>query len=293
MIDGSTRLYGILGSPVSHSLSPAIYNALFQAAGANRVYLPLEVTSADLDLALKALKILAFDGFNVTTPHKEQVVAHLDELIGPAQELGCVNTIHRDGDLWKGYNTDGAGLRRWLEERRGVDLSSRRILVLGAGHAARSILLALGERKPEALRVLNRTWARFESSFFEKHRVPLSLELIGADRTEPASVYADSDLVINATSFGLGGEGSGTPGGLPGLEQIGAACLAVDTNYGSRGPTPFMKALPGGIESHDGRGMLLHLAGEAYRIFTGAEPDLEPAASLLRGSGDTRLDPNS
>ena len=138
VINGSTKIYGIIGDPVAHSLSPLMQNRAFAACGLDCCYVPFRVDAAGLPAAVAAVRALGLGGVNVTIPHKERVVAYLDEVDRSAAMIGAVNTIvNRDGRLI-GYNTDGAGWLASLHEG-GFDPGGRRVVLLGAGGAARAV----------------------------------------------------------------------------------------------------------------------------------------------------------
>lgn len=131
-IDGHTRLVGLLGYPIEHTRSPQMHNAAFNALGLNYCYLPLSVAPADIAEAVNGLVALGFVGANVTIPHKQAVIAHLDELSDEARAIGAVNTIVFANGRRTGYNTDGVGFLRAMTDR-GLSVAGGHALVLGAG----------------------------------------------------------------------------------------------------------------------------------------------------------------
>ncbi len=140
----STRLAGVIGDPVRHSLSPAIHNAAFRATGLDWVYLAFEVPAGEAAAAVAAMRALGLEGLNVTMPHKAGVAQAVDRLSPVAAELGAVNTVVREGAALIGHNTDGDGLVASLRAEHGFEPASRRGLVLGAGGTARAVVRALG-----------------------------------------------------------------------------------------------------------------------------------------------------
>ena len=140
---GSTRVAGVIGDPVRHSLSPALHNAAFSALGLDWTYLAFEVPSGQGADAVAAMRVLGIDGLSVTMPHKDTVAAAVDELSPAAALLGAVNCVRRDGDRLIGENTDGAGFLRSLRTQAGVDPAGLHTVVLGAGGAARAVIVAL------------------------------------------------------------------------------------------------------------------------------------------------------
>ncbi|OQY18269.1 MAG: shikimate dehydrogenase, partial [Desulfobacteraceae bacterium 4572_35.1] len=150
-ITAATNVYGIFGDPVIHSLSPLMQNAAFAACGINAVYLPFNVTKANLDAAVLGAKAMNVRGVNVTIPHKEAVCPLLDSIDGSAQLIGAVNTIVNSDGCLVGYNTDGVGLVRSLRSDLGVDLNGNvQVVVLGAGGAARAAVVALAQQGVKA-----------------------------------------------------------------------------------------------------------------------------------------------
>src|SRR5438093_2028414 len=155
MIKGDTKVHSLYGSPVAHSLSPVIFNTTFQKLSLNRAYVPFEVSRDNLKQAVEAARILGFDGFNVTMPHKTAIVEMLDRLDKNAEKSGAVNTVDTTKNGLVGYNTDGEGAIRALRSY-GFEPNNKRILVLGAGGAAQAIVHRLSSEN-NTVRILNRT----------------------------------------------------------------------------------------------------------------------------------------
>jgi shikimate dehydrogenase len=143
-VDGATKLYGIMGKPVSHSLSPAMHNAAFQAQGLNKVYVAFEVT--DVARALDGFRAIGVGGVSVTIPHKQAVIPYLDTIDPVARKIGAVNTLLIEGMHIRGYNTDWIGANKALDTI--IDLPASTVLVLGAGGSARAIGFGLQEKGP-------------------------------------------------------------------------------------------------------------------------------------------------
>ena len=194
MIDAQTKLYGIIGNPVHHSLSPAIHNRAFRQLGWNAVYLAFEVK--DLEEALKGIRGLGVSGVSVTIPFKTEVVPFLDKVEGLAKKIGAVNTIVNRGGRLIGYNTDSDGALKALEER--MDLSGQRVVLLGAGGAARAIGFGLKERDCQLI-IVNRSPIRGEalSRELKCHFLPMS-SLGKMKRGD-----LEADVIINATPLGM------------------------------------------------------------------------------------------
>src|SRR5712691_12110745 len=158
MIKGDTRVHSLYGSPVAHSLSPIAFNTTFEKLSLNRAYVPFEVSKDNLKNAVEAARTLGFDGFNVTMPHKTTILEMVDRLEESVEKIGSVNTVARTKSGLVGYNTDGEGAVRAL---RSYDFepNNKRILVLGAGGAARALVHRFSGDNNK-IKILNRTLAR-------------------------------------------------------------------------------------------------------------------------------------
>jgi len=268
-ITGTTRVVGIFGDPVAHSLSPRMHNTAFSATGLDAVYVPFHVTAAQLRDAVQAIRTLGLVGVNLTIPHKEAVCALVDELDPAAALIGAVNTIvNRHGRLL-GYNTDGAGLLRALERELGVTVAGKRVLLLGAGGAARAALVALAQAGAAWVGVANRTLARAEQLVVElAPRLPqttlAALSLAGA-----AALPAKIDLLVNSSALGLPGKEpcSLSSGCLP-----GPGGAVYDMVYGEQTTALVAAAQAAGLVAADGRGMLAGQGEVAYSLWFGVEP---------------------
>ena len=202
MISGKTAVYGLIGDPVEHSLSPAMQNAAFKALDLDCVFLAFKVSAADVEDALLGMRSLAVQGLNVTMPHKSSVIPHLDEIDETAKLLDSVNTILNHHGKLRGFSTDGAGARHALEEN-GANLSGKRLVLLGAGGAAKAIAYELAKEVSELI-LLNRTPAKTEplaqviNEKINKNVVTGSLSPEIVQKS-----LRDADILINATSTGM------------------------------------------------------------------------------------------
>jgi shikimate dehydrogenase len=274
-IQGTTRILGIFGDPVAHSLSPAMQNEALRQAGVDAVYVPFHVPPDQLPAAMDAIRALGIWGVNLTIPHKEAVCAHLDEIDTEAQRIGAVNTVvNHDGKL-TGFNTDAPGLLRSLAEDLEFSPDGKQILLLGAGGACRAALAALGSAGAAWVGIANRTRKRAEelasrfSRFFPgTHFATLPLDSL--DPTAPSQVPARIDLLVNTTSVGLRGESfTELPWGK--LHPGGSVYDMVYT----RGGTPLLQAAEArGFRRADGLGMLVAQGEEAFFLWTGVKPPL-------------------
>ena len=202
VISGKTRVCGVIGDPIEHTLSPVMHNAAFEALKIDYVFLAFNVKSAEVGNAISGMRALAIHGLNVTMPHKNAVVKYLDEVDPTGKTIGSVNTIlNKDGRLL-GFNTDGVGALNALEQN-GVDPRGKKIVLLGAGGAAKAIAYTLAQEADELV-ILNRTpkpASELVTLLKEKFR-----KKINSGELSPSIIeenLADSDVLINATSVGM------------------------------------------------------------------------------------------
>lgn len=260
----------LLGQPVAQSLSPRLHNAAFAAAGIEARYVLRETSATELPMAVSCLREPACLGANVTAPHKQAVLALLDELSEVARALGAVNTIVNTRGRLSGDNTDAGGLAGWMGQA-GIDPRGQPALVLGAGGAARAAVWALGELDAASVCVLNRTpehAARVVEALGSCHpRVALragSLDEAARPATEACGV------VVNATSLGHHG---GAPSVHP--SWYSPQGVAIELVYNPP-MTGFMRAAQAaGARTENGLGMLVHQAALAFERWTGRPAPLE------------------
>jgi shikimate dehydrogenase len=203
-VTGNTRVCALIGDPVEHTVSPAMHNAAFAAAGLDFIYVPFRVRPEGLAAAVAGLRALNVRGFNVTIPHKVAVIPLLDGLDSLAEKIGAVNTVVNDGGVLKGFNTDAAGFMRAALEA-GIEPRGRRVVVLGAGGASRAISYVLADRGAD-LTIINRlqelAWAEGIARQIEDDMGRLVRVLELRDDLL-AEALAGADLLVNATSVGV------------------------------------------------------------------------------------------
>ena len=272
-ISGRTRVVGIIGNPVAHSRSPAMHNAAFATLGLDWVYVPLPVDAADVPAAVAAVRALGMAGVNVTVPHKEAVLPHLDALTPLARRVGAVNTVvNRNGRLL-GDNTDVHGFAATLRQH-GARLRGRHALVIGAGGAARAVLAALTESGVGRVTIANRTAAR-AADLARRLRGPRRDVVPLAALQDPARL-ADVALVVNTTSLGL----YDTTFPPLAVTATPTRCLFVDLLYGR--DTAFLRAARrAGRPTGDGSEMLLHQGARAFTLWTGRRAPLAAMRAAL------------
>jgi shikimate dehydrogenase len=277
-ISGRTRIVGIVGDPVAHSLSPAMHNAAFRALGLDFAYVAFHVRAAQMRQALEGIRSLGIVGVNVTVPHKERVIPWLDWISPAARRAGAVNTIvQRDGHL-HGENTDVTGFLQALRDEK-VSVRGCRALVIGAGGAARAVLTALLAGKAARVTVANRTVlrARRLARTWRTPAVPITGASLAA--LEDPELLRSVDLVVNATAVGLHGEPF-----LPlAYRATPAACVFADLLYGRR--TDFQaRAARAQRRSFDGSAMLLHQGAAAFTLWTRRPAPIAAMRTALRAA---------
>jgi shikimate dehydrogenase len=270
MITGATRLAAVIGSPVRHSLSPALHNAAFDEAGLDWRMVAFEVAQGDGAAAVTAMRTLGIGGLAVTTPHKADVAGAVDEVDPAAAVLRSVNTVVlRDDGSTFGASTDGAGFVDSLRAMD-VDVERSRFLVLGAGGAARSIIDALGRSGAAAIVVVNR----------DQGRAAEAASLSPVARVGTLDELAVTDVLVNATSVGMGSEASPVDGRV-----LHAGLTVADIVYHPLDTSLLRAAREAGARTVDGLGMLVHQAVRQQQLWTGAQVD--PA--VLRAAAEREL----
>ena len=278
-IDGYTRLAAVVANPIKHSISPFIHNSAFEATNTNGVYLAWEVDAAELAETVANIRRYQMYGINLSMPYKEQVIPYLDQLSEEACLIGAVNTVvNREGTLI-GYNTDGKGFFKSLPSFK---ISRKRLVLLGAGGAAKAILAqaildgvsqisvfvrssSMEKTRPYLEKIQNTTGFRVDL---------LALE----DVQELQDSITQADLLVNATSVGMDGSSQPIPTSIVLPEKL----MVADVIY-QPFETPFLKwARNQGNQSINGLGMLLYQAAEAFELWTGKEMPTDQIWELLK-----------
>ena len=266
------RVAAVIGSPVAHSLSPAIHNAAFAAAGLDWTYVAFEVAPGEAGPAIEAVRALGIAGLSVTTPHKEDVAGLVDELSPAAATLRSVNTVVRsDGDRLVGHSTDGEGFVASLAEA-GERVAGRVVVVVGAGAAARSVVDALGRAAAAEVVVVNRT----------PERAAEAAALCATGRVGTAADIRGADIVVNATSVGFRTDDLAVD---PALLRPGQ--VIADLVYHPLRTALLDAASERGCRTVDGLGMLVHQGARQQQLWTGIRPD----TTIMRAAALAALSP--
>lgn len=272
MIDAQTQLYGIIGNPVWHSLSPIIHNGAFRRMGLNAVYLAFEVK--DLKEALSGIRELGIRGVSVTLPFKNQIIPFLDKVEDVAGKIKAVNTLLNEGEKLTGYNTDWRGALEALEEK--VDLNGKRVVLLGAGGAARAIGFALKTRDCEVI-ISNRTIDRGAG---------LAKELMCIHQPLSSIEGLDVNVIINATSAGMYPCDEGSP--LP-KKVLKKGMTVMDIVYRPLQTKLLRDAEEIGCQTINGLEMLSHQGAAQLEIWTGKRPSVLQIKNDLRRALQTQI----
>jgi len=270
-IDGKTRICGVMGDPVRHSVSPAMHNAAFRTLGLNYAYLPFNVSTAGLAMAVQGIRALDIAGINVTIPHKVAVIPLLDEIEPLAQRIGAVNVIHNKVGRLIGGNTDAEGFLRLLRER-GIDAQGLRVAVLGAGGASRAVCFALASTAAK-ITILNRTAGRAAGCAAEMAaHAGRTFEALEMNPANLAMALARADLVINATSIGMAPHVETSPVSCDLLER---RHIVVDIVYNPLKTRLMKDAERAGATAIGGLDMLAWQGALSFQMWTGREAPLD------------------
>ena len=268
-LSGKSKVYGILGDPVAHSLSPLMQNQAFQEQQIDAVYVPFHVLADNLPAAVKGLRALNVAGVNVTIPHKETILPLLDEIDPSAKIIGAVNTVVNKGGNLIGYNTDATGFMSSVRQELSFQPEGREVLLLGAGGACRAVAVGLAAAGVKSIIIANRHMARAEKIINDlgPHFSSVQLSVVDYNDNSYLDAVSKTDLIVNTTSVGLSGEEINF---LP-LEHIKGSALIYDMVY-SLSETPLIKSARSlGLSCVDGLGMLAAQGEDAFFLWTGVK----------------------
>lgn len=269
VVSGKTRLCGIIGDPVEHTMSPVMHNAAFRQTGLDYFYVPFKVKQGELAKAMEGVRALNIRGLNVTIPHKVAVIQFLDKLDQLAEKIGAVNTIVNDDGVLTGYNTDGAGFLQALLERK-IEPQGKNIVILGAGGASRAISFFLADRGAHLVilnRLLELDWAKELASrisqIFNKE-----VEALELNRENLAGALGKANILVNATSVGM----------TPNIDQtlvtsdlLKPDLIVVDIIYNPIKTRLLREAEAAGAKTINGLDMLVWQGALAFEKWTGVK----------------------
>lgn len=266
----TTKLVTLLGNPLGHSVSPPMHNRVFQKLGIDYCYMPVEVSDKDLEVVFKGLTRMNVVGCNVTIPHKVRIIQYLDELDPVAEIIGAVNTICIKDGKSKGYNTDGEGFIRSLEEESSISVEKKRFFILGCGGAARAIAMTLAFKGAEKIYLSNRTATKAEELAEEiNNKISNCSQHVDVGYEKRKHAARDSHIIINTTSLGMHPNEAALP-----LEEefISSKHIVADIVYNPLITKLLKTAKTKGAKVVPGLGMLVYQGAAAFKLFTGLDP---------------------
>jgi len=270
-ITGKTRVCGVIGDPIEHSLSPILHNAAFNSLNLDCAFLAFKVKSAEVGNAINGMRALGIVGLNVTMPHKKSVISHLDEIDQTAKFLNAVNTIHNKNGKLLGFNTDGVGAIKALKEN-GVNPAGKKVLLLGSGGAARAIAYSLAKEADELV-VLNRTVEQAKELASLLNRT-FSKKVV-ADSLTPSAIQENlrgCDILVNATSVGMKPNANQS---LIAPEWLKPNLAVMDIVYDPMETKLAKDAKSAGSKVVSGVEMLIYQGAASFEIWTGKSAPVE------------------
>jgi len=279
-VTGTTKILGIIGHPVSHSLSPLMHNTALEQCDLDFMYVPFDVAPEHLQVAINGLRALKVAGINVTIPHKQTVMPYLDELDASAEAAGAVNTIRNDNGRLIGYNTDGDGLIKSLADDLHFQAEAATILLLGAGGAARGAVAALCRSGAARILIHNRTYESAEKLAADMYqRYPTTAVNAILDMATLENSAREAALIINTTSVGM----KDNELSFPCLDSLAPTTKVYDMVYAPPVTPLLREAAKRGLQTANGLGMLACQGELAFAIWTGVMPPPGLMKGVLSG----------
>ena len=275
-VTGATKLVGLFGYPVEHTLSPLIHNIAFRVMGIDWIYCAFPVMPSDLREASRAIRALRMPGVNITVPHKERIIDYLDRLSSEAEAIGAVNTVVSEDGFLVGYNTDVTGFAQSLKEG-GFSIPGKVVLMIGAGGAALAVGHALVAGGAQRLLVLNRTSSRAAGLVTRLRRLAgaTDIERLSWENRSALSCAPEVDLLVNTTSCGL------EPGeAIINIDQFSPKTRIYDLVY-NRMTELLQNGARRGFECQGGRGMLVHQGAQAFSLWTKLDAPVDAMRSAI------------
>lgn len=274
-ITSETKTIGLIGHPVAHSRSPNMHNAALKHLGLPYVYLAYDIPKEQLTQAINGMKALDFLGWNVTVPHKVNIMDYVDELDVGAREIGAVNTVVNRDQKWIGYNTDGEGYLQSLTEEVNIDLKGKKVVLLGAGGAARAVGYALATSEIKQLVIANRTQTKAEQ--LAKHLGKFTKTDV-RPIADCKQAIQEASLIVNTTSVGMHPSTKEIP---IDPKWLHTDLIVSDLIYAPRQTSLLQAASSIGAITHNGIGMLVHQAALAFELWLGMKAPIALMRSVL------------
>ncbi len=273
-VSGTTKLTGLIGNPVEHTVSPVLHNTLFNMMGQNGIYIPMKPDRRSLKDAVAGLKAAGFAGFNVTIPFKEAILEYLDESSEEVRLLGTANTVHiKDGRLI-GHNTDGDGFIRAFEKQTGTSLKGKTVCILGAGGTAKALAVKIAIEGADRICIINRTKSKADEiaeyinrslKSVLKNNAPACTA--DADSDEACSVIDQYEVIVNTTSVGMHPDIEASP--LSDDIRFLSKPIVYDVIYNPPETMLLRQAASKGCMAVNGAGMLFYQGLRAFEIWMG------------------------
>ncbi|WP_102345520.1 shikimate dehydrogenase [Bacillus sp. Marseille-P3661] len=260
------KLYGVIGHPIGHSMSPAMHNDQFSQLGFDCYYQAFDVEPAQLEKAIEGMRALGIAGFNVTIPHKVDIMKYLDEVNEEAKKIGAVNTVVNDNGRLIGYNTDGKGLVLSLQRLTGTEIQPKSVLIIGAGGAARAIFVTLANIGVARVDIANRTIQKAKQLI----SVTNTAESHAISMKEAEASLERYDIIINTTSVGMSPNIDDIPLELTNLKR---GTILSDIIYNPIETKWLRMGASLGAITQGGVGMLVGQGALAFELWTGEKPD--------------------
>ena len=275
-IKGSTNIVGLIGHPVEHSFSPPMHNAAFEKLGMDYAYIAFDVDPNNLGSAIEGAKSLNINGFNVTIPHKIEVMQFLDEIDEVAGLIGAVNTI--DFKNMKGYNTDGIGAVRAIEDV--ISIKDKNVVIAGAGGASRAISFYLAKYGADSITILNRNVDRAISLAGDVLDSGLIADVQADSISEINNYLSDADILVDTTPMGMHPHVDDEP--IARAEDMHEDLVVFDAVYNPNETVLIKEAIKAGAKPVYGIKMLLYQGAESFKIWTGVDAPVDEMEKALR-----------
>ncbi|NMD70627.1 shikimate dehydrogenase [Bacillus sp. DNRA2] len=268
------KLFGVIGDPIAHSMSPLMHNDLFQLYQLDAHYFPFHVKKEKLAEAINGLKVLGVSGFNVTVPHKVEIMSLLDEIDPLAKAIGAVNTVVNVEGKLIGYNTDGNGYVRALTHYVS-DLEDKRVLMIGAGGAARALFFSLAKAGVRRMDLANRTVEKAQALINE---CPYEIEASALEMNEAELSLEEYDIIIQTTSIGMSPKVNEVP---LSPERLKAGAFVSDIIYNPLETRILTEAKQRGAQIQNGLDMFVYQGALAFELWTGIFPNTERMKQIV------------
>lgn len=279
MITGKTKVVGVIGHPIEHSMSPPMHNNAFKELNMDYVYVAFHVLPENIEKLIESCKTLDIKGLNVTIPHKTSVIPFLDEIDPTAKKIGAVNTIQFKNGIAKGFNTDGIGAIKSIQEY--TTLKGKNVLIIGAGGASKAISFTLINENINSLVIANRSKEN-ACNLIENIRMQCDFEEISyVDIKDASELIDDVDIIINTTPIGMYPKHEVEPPIK--TDKINEKHIVMDVIYNPLETELLKEARLNGATTINGTSMLINQGLESFKIFTGCKASYKSFEEALMG----------